>query len=101
MKKSKFLDTKIKDIIWANNVDTIMILDLNIENLRQAYNLTDIKLNSEDIMTNDVINICDALRTINSEVFYNSRLYNSLSVSQRYPRVVEYLQKDDITITEI
>jgi len=96
MKENKvdILTKSIRKITWPNCCEGILEEYLYCYNVGQVLNLTEEQIRNSGFFTKtEIMGICNTLISLDSELFYNSALYLSLSKNEKYNELIKRLNK--------
>ncbi len=96
MKKEKqnLLSRSIREFCWPNFCEDVLEDFLHCYNIGQVLNLTEEQIMNSGFFTKtELMGICNTLISLDSELFYNSELYSTLSKNEKYNELIKRLNK--------
>ena len=98
--RQEILNKSIRKVTWPNFIEGALEDELFCYNIGNVLNLTVDRIESSGLFTkNDIFGICDTLILLDSELFYGSKLYSSLSNNKTYDKVIKKLNKtNEVTV---
>ena len=92
--KQDLLKKSIRKVTWPNCCEDILEDFLYCYNIGQVLNLTEEQIRNSGFFTKtEIMGICNTLISLDSELFYNSALYSSLSKNEKYNELIKRLNK--------
>ena len=100
----KILNKPIRDVKWPNfiyMVEYFLENELFCNTIGDVLNLTISEIEERaKFEKNEVFGICKTLISLDSDLFYSSKLYDSLQNDKKYSKIIEKLNKpNEPTIT--
>ena len=98
--RQEILNKSIRKVTWPNFIEDALEDELLCFNIGQVLNLTVDRIESSGLFTkNEIFGMCATLILIDSELFYGSKLYSSLSNKKTYEEIVKKLNKtNEVTV---
>ena len=98
----KLLNTHIDRFFWPNVIEEILKEDFHCYTIDDVLSLTAERIELQNaFLKKDIRMLCNTLISIDSELFYNSELYESLKNSKTYCDLIPYLNKANEIDTSI